>query len=283
VRRDAPRASVAVVPAVCRVSFAVGAAVRPVSRVAVSPSGRAMPGEVARPRRLSFAGQSRRRVMQVPGRRAVMGMRARRTAGWVLVPVLGLLGIIRLLPLLRFLPFLRLRELLGLRRLLLQMPEGEARVLRLLLQMPERMSRRRRRLGGRARDGLRSGDRNAGRGGGARGRLGLGFRCRLRAGGARGLLGSGGGRSRRSGGHRCSRATRCRRSRRPRGGVSRRRGRPVRLPAGRGRRHDDLLRWRRSGAGPDRREVRGAGVEEQRHRGRTDEQRDQRRRRSSSG
>jgi hypothetical protein len=226
--------------------------------------------------------------MQVPGRRAV-GMRVRRRAGWVLVPLLRLLGVLRflglhgLLRLLRILGPFRFHGLLGLRRILLQMPEGEARLLRLLLQMPEGMSRRRSRLGGRARDGLRSGDRNAGTGSRARGRPGIGFRGRLRAGGARGLLRSGGGRSRRSGGHRCSRATRCRRSGRPRGGVSRRRGRPVRLPAGRRRRHDDLLRWRRSGAGPDRREVRGAGVEEQRHRGRTDEQRDQRRRRSSSG
>ena len=173
--------------------------------------------------------------MQVPGWWAVMaGWRIRRRAGWMLVPVLRLLGPRRLLGVLRLLRFLGLVGLLwlcrflALRRLLLQMPERQARVLRLLLQMPERMSRRRSRLGGRARDGLRSGDRNAGTGGRARGRLGLGFRCRLRAGGARGLLRSGGSRSRRNGGHRCSRATRCRRSRRPRGGVSRRRDRPVR-------------------------------------------------------
>src|SRR4051812_35501228 len=129
-----------------------------------------MPGEMARPRRFSFAGQSRRRVMQVPGRRAVMGMRVRRRAGWVLVPLLRLLGVLRLLwlhgllRLLRFLGPFRFLGLLGLRRILLQMPEGEARLLRLLLQMSEGMSRRRSRLGGRARDGLRSGDRNAGTG-----------------------------------------------------------------------------------------------------------------------
>src|SRR3954452_16784635 len=107
-----------------------------------------MPGEMARPRRFSFAGQSRRRVMQVPGRRAVMGMRVRRRAGWGLVALLRLrgglplIGVLRLLGLLRFLVLLRLVRFLGLHGLLLQMPEGQARVLRLLLHMPERMSPR---------------------------------------------------------------------------------------------------------------------------------------------
>jgi hypothetical protein len=205
-----------------------------------------------------------------------------RGAGWMLMPVrvvrlLRFLGLLRFLWLLWLLWLLRLLGLLG---LCLQMPEREARRRRLLLQMPERMSRGLRRLGGRRRQGRRSQGWCAAPRGRARGR----FRCRLCRDCSGGLLGSCAGRRRRGGGGRHGRPARGRRDSRRWGGGGRGCDRSVvRLPAG-GRRGDhDLLRRRRSGAGPDRREVRCARLEEQRHCGRTDEQRDHRRRHSSSG